>query len=178
MKFQENRLIYIRRFAFVLFIVITAVFQNAKGSLLSISGVHAVLLVPLTVCVAMHEKSVAALLLGVFSGVLLDMFSSAPDGFYALFLATVAFVCSLLVTFEMRNNIMTALLLSFCACFAQTLLYWLLFFFAKGYDSAVYVYFRFYFSSAVYSSLFTFIYYYAVQKICRLTLPERKRKIY
>lgn len=178
MKLQENRLIYIRRLVFVLFIVITAVFQNAKGSLLSISGVHAVLLVPLTVCVAMHEKSVAALFFGTFSGILLDMFSGATDGFYAISLATLAFVCSLLVTFEMRNNIMTALLLGFCGCFLETLLYWVVFFLAKGYDSAVYIYFRFYFSSAVYSTLFTFIYYFAVQKICRLTLPERKRKNY
>ncbi|MGN0468496.1 MAG: hypothetical protein ACI4GY_07225 [Acutalibacteraceae bacterium] len=178
MKFSNNKLLYIRRALFVLLIIITAVFQNAKGAVPSIAGVHAVLLVPLTVSIAMHEKSISAMLFGAFGGIMLDMFSSAADGFFAVTLTVIAFVCSLLVTFEMRNNILTALLMSFCSSFLCTFFYWLFFFLIKHYDMAAYVYFRYYFTSAIYTTVFVFIYYYIVRWICSVTAPERKRVNY
>ena len=57
MKFADNKNLYIRRALFVLLIVITAVLQHTVGDAFSIFGARAFLLIPLTVTIAINEKS-------------------------------------------------------------------------------------------------------------------------
>lgn len=174
LKLKVNKL-WLRRAAFVLIIIITASLQNTKGAVFSPGGVHAMLLVPLVVSISVHEKSIASLLFGAFAGIMWDMLSVSVDGFFSAFLAVTAFVCSLLITFEMRNNIYSVLLLTCVSSFVCSLLYWVLFILIKNHDMSVFLYFRYYFTSFIYTILYTFVYYYLIKWISKKTEIEKKR---
>ena len=91
MKFADNKNLYIRRILFVVLIVLTAVFQHTKGAVPSLFGAKAFLLIPLTVCISMSEKSMGGLSFGVLAGVLWDFATVRGDGFYAVMLALAGF---------------------------------------------------------------------------------------
>ena len=178
MKFADNKKIYLRRAAFVVLIIVTAVFQNTKGAVPSINGVQAFLLVPLVVAIGMFEKNIAALAFGTFAGIMWDSMSISTDGYFTVILGCVCFFSSVFIVFIMRNNIFSSFILSLISIFICNTLYWVLFFLIKGYDSAFYVYFRYYFSSVIYTCVFSFVYYGLVKLICELTAPEKKRITY
>lgn len=178
MKLTNQKKLYIKRAVFALLIIITAVLQTTKGALPVINGAHAMLLVPLTVAIGMHERNLAGLFFGAFAGILWDMHSISTDGYFSVMLAATGFICAVLITFVLRNNIFSSLLLNFIAIFLCNSLYWFFFFFLKDYDSQWYVYFKYYFSSVFYTMLFSPIYYYLIKWITNLTAPEKKRISY
>ncbi len=175
MKRSDNRLLVLRHIIFAALIVLAAVIQQTDFFFSSFGGARLILLAPLMVAIAMHERSLPALFLGLFAGVLWDSASVTVDGFYAVMLASVGFGCCVLVILKLRNNIFSCLLLSFVSLLVVVTVYWLLFFVLKGYGSYTYVYMKYYFSSAVYSMIFVFPIYYLVRAVFRMTAPERKR---
>ena len=177
MKINNNNKHIIRRVIFALFIVFTAVFQSTKGMVLE-NRVSAMVFIPLTVCIAMHEKSVPALLFGIFSGILWDGMSITVDGYFTMVLGAASFFVSLISLFFMRNNIVSALILSFGATLFSNTWYWLNFVLMKGYDGALYIYLRYYLPAVLTTMIFVPVYYYAVKFICEKTAPERKRVNY
>ena len=174
MKFADNKNLYIRRILFVVLIVLTAVFQHTKGAVPSLFGAKAFLLIPLTVCISMSEKSMGGLSFGVLAGVLWDFATVRGDGFYAVMLALAGFTASAGVAYIMRNNIFSALILSAGASAFVSIGYWLVFILAKGYEGAWGLLFSFYLPSAVYSFIFTAGYYYLVRAIVRATTDKKR----
>lgn len=175
MKLSDNRLLVIRRIIFAVMIVLAAVLQQTDFLLSCVGPARLMLLVPLTVAIAMYEKSLPGLFFGLFAGVLWDAGSVTVDGFYAALLAAVGFGCSVAVILKMRNNIFSCLLLSFASLLVSVTLYWLLFYVLKDYGSDWYVYMKYYISSVLYSVLFVPVHYYFVRAVVRATTPERKR---
>ena len=178
MKFADNKNLYIRRVLFVLLIVLTAVFQHTKGAVPSLFGAKAFLLIPLTVCISMFEKSMGGLSFGVLAGVLWDFATVRGDGFYAVMLALAGYTAGVAVAYIMRNNIFSALLLSAGASAFVSIGYWLVFILAKGYEGAWGVLFSFYLPSALYSFIFTAGYYYLVRAIVKATTDKKLNKKY
>ncbi len=148
---------------------LTAIFQHTPGFRLEVFSLAPMLLVPLTVAVAMHERADRGLLFGLFAGLLWDFASSGADGMYTLMLATIGFGVGILITFIMRNTALSAFILSFVSCLAVSTAYWLIFIFRKGYDGMFSVLWSFYLPCAVYSSLFIFLYHYLVSLIIKGT---------
>ena len=175
MKRSDNRLQVVRHIIFAALIVFAAVVQQTDFFFSSVGGARLFLLVPLTVAIAMYERSMPALFLGLFAGILWDSASVTVDGFFAVLLAATGFICCVLVILKLRNNIFSCLLLSFLSLFAIGTFYWRLFYVIKGYGSYGYVYMKYYFSSAVYSMLFVLPVYFLVRAVFRMTAPERKR---
>lgn len=178
MKFAGNKNLYIRRALFIFLIALTAVFQHTKGAVPSVMGAKAFLLIPLTVCIAINEKSMGGLSFGVLAGVLWDFATVRGDGFYAVVLALAGFTAGAAVTFLVRNNIFAALLLSLGACAFTTTSYWLIFIFMRGYDNAFSLLMSFYLPSGIYSLAFTAVYYYLVKFIVKLTTDKNQKKKY
>lgn len=178
MKFTSNKLIYIRRAVYTLLIVLTAAVQNTPKTALKIGPATALLPLALTVCIAVGERSVPALLFGALSGAFLDMFSSNTDGFFTFTLAVTGFVCSLLVTFQMQSNVRTTLLLAFASAVFVNTLYWLFFFVFKKYDMLLHVYIRYYLTSSILTTAVSALYFYIIKWIRAVTTPERKRVNY
>ena len=174
MKIKADRL-FVRRLLFALIIVVAATFQSTKGFVPQIKEVSAFILIPLVVCIASFEKSVPSLFFGAFAGIMWDMYSITADGFFTVVLTAVGFLTAMVILFYMRNNIMTALLLSFVSTFFCNTLYWLNFIFFRSYTSPVYIYLRYYLPSCFYTVIFTFVFYYTVKFIYEKTIPEEKR---
>lgn len=164
-----TKMLLIRRFLFVLIILFAHILQNSKGVFPSVFGVHANFLIPLCVCIGMFEREVVGAMLGLFAGVLWDTVSGLGDGYNALFLMIIGAVCGLLISVLMRNNLMTALLLSATACILYSILYSVFFLLAEGVDSVGYLLIRYYLPNALYSFIFTPVWYLLVRSVMRGT---------
>ena len=178
MKFADNKNLYIRRALFIVLIALTAVFQHTDGAVPSIFGAKAFLLIPLTVCIAMNEKSMGGLSFGILAGVLWDFATVRGDGFYAVVLALAGFTAGAAVTYLVRNNVFAALLLALGACTFVTVSYWLIFILMRGYEGAFSLLLSFYLPSGLYSLAFTAVYYYLIRFIVRLTSDKAQSKKY
>lgn len=173
MNFNSNRYVYIRKTVFVLLIILTALFQHT-GFIPRLFGAPAMLLVPLTVCLCMFERSTSGMWYGVLAGALWDFASVRGDGFFAVVLTVIAFISGTLITFVFRRSIRSALVISFGALAFTNVSYWLIFILRKGYEDAFSVLISYYMPSVFYSMIFVFVYYYLAEAIVKLTAQKRK----
>lgn len=176
MKFGDNKKLYIRRALFIFLVCLTAAFQHTDIVVPDFFGAKAMLLIPLCVCIAIYERSLGGLAFGVLCGVLWDCVSVTADGFFSVALAATGFLAGAAITYLMRNNVFSALILSAVFSFGTNIAYWLIFILLKGYEGAWSVLISFYLPGALYTVLFTFIYYYLVGFIVRVTPVNRSIK--
>ncbi len=173
MRFSSSRNIYIRRALTAVLVFITALFQHS-GFIPELFGAPAMLLIPLTVSIAMFERSIPGMCFGVLAGLLWDFALSGGDGFFSVMLTAVGFITGALVTFIFRNNIRAALLLSFGALSLCNVLHWLMFILRKGYEGGFELLFSRYIPSVFYSLIFVFVYYYIVSLIFKVTAEKER----
>lgn len=156
----------IRRAILALIILTLSVLQNTDGFFPQIFGVRALLLIPAVVCIAMFERDIPGMLFGLFAGTLWDIFASG-NNFNALYLLIVGFACGTLINTVMRNNVVTASLLSAAFITLYSVGYWLFHFVFAGVDSAAHMLLRYYLPGMLYTLLFApviFIIIRAVEK--------------
>lgn len=122
---KENKPRVYRRITFAVLIAVAAVLQSTGG--FSVFGIRILLLLPLTVCIGMFERETFGTAFGVFAGMLWDLNASHGDGFNALSLAFICFSCGLMMTYVMRNNLATALLLGTFFIALRGVSHWLFF---------------------------------------------------
>lgn len=109
---------YIYRAVLTVIVAAVSIFHTTPGfSSLFIS--YAFTFIPLIVCLGLFERELPGALFGALAGVIYDISSPLPDGFNAIFLTIMGFICGLLVHYVLRNNLISALLL----CLFFTLLY-------------------------------------------------------
>jgi len=171
---KSTRLLILRRLGFVLLILAVNILQNTKGFFFEPFGLRAFLLIPLVVSIGMFERSYAGALFGVLAGALWDSASAFWDGYNALFLMLTAAVCGLLINILMRNHLVTAMILSAVTCLIYSLMYVMLVIVARGLDSSGYLLWSFYIPSAVYTAVFTPVFYLIVRALMRATVVEEK----
>ncbi len=162
---QRKKLIT-RRLCLALILLLLSVLQNTDGFFPQIFGVRALILIPAVVCIAMYERDIWGMLLGLFAGALWDITASGAS-FNALYLLTVGFVCGTLINTIMRNNVVTAMILSTLATLIYNIGYWAVSFVGGGMDNAGFILIRYYLPSILYTMLFiplTFITVRAVEK--------------
>lgn len=162
LKGSTSKEMWIRRGLLVLVMVLTALIQHTPGFNLNIGSVSPMLLVPFTVCVAMYERSITGLVYGVFAGALWDFASTGADGMFTLMLSCIGFGIGILITFILRNRLVTAVLLSVISCVAVAVAYWGIFVLRKGYDGTWGILLTHFLPKAIYSAAYVFIYYYLV----------------
>lgn len=151
MTLESNRKkLILRRICLALILLPVSVIQNTDGFFPQIFGVRALLLIPFVVCISMFERDIVGMLLGLFAGALWDIFASGAS-FNALFLTAVGFICGTLINTIMRNNVVTAFILSTAATLIYNICYWLFHYVFGGLDSAVYMLLRFYLPSIFYT---------------------------
>ncbi len=165
----------IRRCLFALLILVTATFFHCEF-IPEIFSAPAMVLTALTVAIAMYEKSIPAMLFGVFAGALWDMGSVETDGFFTLMLAATGFIAGSLTTFIIRNSLRANVVLTFFFTAVCNGIYWLLFFLKKGYDGSISVLFKYYLLSAVYTAVFGVVYYCVISYIVKHTKEKKQIK--
>ena len=116
---------YLKWTAYGLLILLVTLLQATKGLIPPVFGVRPLLVVPLTVCIAMFTGPVGGAAAGIACGILWDLYAARLLGFNALLLLVTGCLCGLLITLLMRNNLLTALLLSAAALLFVGLMNWL-----------------------------------------------------
>lgn len=156
----------IRRAVLALIILTLSVMQNTDGFFPQIFGVRALLLIPAVVCVAMFERDIAGMIFGLFAGALWDIVASG-NNFNALYLLAAGFICGTLINTVMRNNVVTASILSVIFILVYSLGYWLFHYVFASIDGAAHALVRYYLPGALYTAVFApviFIMVRAVEK--------------
>lgn len=148
---KEYLHVYIRRCMLVLFILIVAMIQNTAHMFPTIFGARAFLLIPVVVCISMFEKNISSTLYGAFAGLLWDISSGASSGFNTIILLLISTTCGFLINYLMRNNMVTATLLTSFALILYNFIYWMAFVFPVDKEGCVYLLLRFYLPSCAYS---------------------------
>ena len=170
---KRTKLLLARRGLFLLFIVAAHLLQNTAGFFPEIFGVRACFLLPLVVCLSLYERELPGALYGIFAGALWDSVSGVGDGFNALYLMLMGAICGILINTRMRNNMLTACMLSAGFHLIYTLLYLVFFLLAEGVDSVGFLFWRYLFPGILYSALFTPLLYLAVRGVMQKTRLER-----
>lgn len=163
----ERKKLILRRGSLALILLVLSVLQNTEGFFPQIFGVRALLLIPAVICVAMFERDVAGMFFGLFAGALWDMNASGAS-FNALFLLAVGFICGTLINTIMRNNIITALLLTVVFVPVYEIGYWFFHYIVGELDMAAFMFWRYYLPGIAYTVLLLpvmFIFIRAVEKI-------------
>lgn len=150
--------------------------QNTDGFFPQIFGVRALLLIPAVVCTAMFERDIVGMLFGLFAGMLWDITASG-NNFNALYLLAVGFICGTLINTVMRNNVVTASLLSVGFIIIYSLGYWLFQYVFASIDGAAHVLVRYYLPGILYTAILVpiiFIIVRAVEKNTQLSNNQRR----
>lgn len=151
MTLESNRKkLILRRICLALILLPVSVIQNTDGLFPQFFGVRALLLIPFVVCISMFERDICGMLLGLFSGALWDIVASGGS-FNALYLTAVGFLCGTLINTIMRNNVVTAFILSAIATLIYNIGYWFFHYVVGGLDSAAYMLLRYYIPSVFYT---------------------------
>lgn len=139
-----------RRICLALILLPVSVIQNTDGFFPQFFGVRALLLIPFVVCISMFERDICGMLLGLFAGALWDTVASGGS-FNALYLTAIGFLCGTLINTIMRNNVVTAFILSTIATVIYNIGYWLFNYILGGLDNAAYMLLRYYLPSILYT---------------------------
>lgn len=115
---------YLQWTAYGLLILLTILVQATPKLLPAVFGARPLLIVPLVVCIAMFVGPIGGASAGIAGGILWDLYADRLLGFNALLLLFIGCACGLLVRLLMRNNLLTAMLLSAAALLFQGFMDW------------------------------------------------------
>lgn len=160
----ERKKLILRRGSLALILLVLSVLQNTDGFFPQIFGVRALLLIPAVVCIAMFERDMAGMFFGLFAGALWDM-NAGGASFNALYLMAVGFICGTLINTIMRNNVVTALILSMVFIPVYVAGYWFFHYIVGGLDMAGFTFLRYYLPCIFYSAAFLPVMFIGVRAI-------------
>lgn len=121
-----------------LLILLTCIVQSTPRLIPELFGAKPLPVIPLTVCIAMFTGPVGGAAAGVAIGFLWDMYAlDRLLGYHSLLLLVVGCAVGLLIQLLMRNNLLSAVLLTFGALLSVGLIDWLLLYLLLARQDAV-----------------------------------------
>ena len=159
----ENRKVHIRRACYVVGLLCVVMLQNTEGLLPSFFGIRAFIVIPALVSVAMFEREMSGMFFGLFVGLLWDVSSASGGHYQAILMTTIGFACGSLITYLMRNNLITGILLSGSSLLIYLLLCWMKDYIFNGNFDGAYKLITFYIPSGIYTLLFFPAFYFLVR---------------
>lgn len=153
----------IRRIWLVVILLVTFSVQSTPGLFPAPWGIHAMLLVPATVCTAMFEREFAGVFFGLLSGAMLDAFNAQSVCFHAVTFTVIGFTAGALITHLMRNNLLCAVILTAFFTLIYNSLNFFIYVAFSGIEKPFLVYLRYYFLSVIFTVIFTPVYYFLIR---------------
>lgn len=169
----ERRMNITRWVVYSILLLLFFLMQTTPGLFPIINGAHANLLVPLIVCIGMHEEDIVGAYFGLAAGVMWDTVANHVPGYHSIVLMLVGCMCGLLITHLMRNNFLTALFLSFSAIFIHSLFYWIFFYIFPGQEE----YFTYFVKYSAPSMVYTFLLTPLIYLLIRILSSKIRMKI-
>ncbi len=173
---KENKPKIMRRIVFFFLILGFGVLQNS-GVLPDFFGLKLLPLLPLTVTVGMFERETYGLSFGLLAGILWDMNTATADGAYAFLFALAGFVCGLLMTYLMMNNLITAYILTGFWGIVYAVVSWLLSVGFSGVEGGWKLLLTFHLPSALLNILLMPVFYYIVRDIKKYFLSLENEEL-
>lgn len=170
----EKKRLIIRRTIYAVLLIAAAVIQNTPGLLPEPFGLRQLGVTVMVVCIAMCERELAGMFLGLLAGVALDATGGA-QGINAIMLTAFGFFCGMLVNNLIRNNIVTALIFSALALLVYTFVYWIVFVAAAGVSGAGRILLTVSLLSVLYTLIFVPLWFWLIRFIHRRLPSEVKR---
>ncbi|MBQ6570716.1 MAG: rod shape-determining protein MreD [Clostridia bacterium] len=149
------------------------IIQYTPGMMPQINGTGPNLLMICALSIAIFEGDKAGLYYGAAAGLLMDYSGTRVFGFNGLFVAVICYFCGILITDLMRNNLLTAILLSLCSMFVFGVIRWLFFNVLWGYPELWYEFYGVMLVSVLYSA-FLMAPVYLFTKVIATSLGQRK----
>ncbi len=159
----DNKKIYIRRACYAVGLLCVVMLQNTAGLLPSFFGFRAFILIPALVSIAMFEREMPGMFFGLFSGLLWDISSPSGGHYQAIMMTAIGFACGCLITYLMRNNIVTGFLLSGSSVILYLFVCWLKDYIFSGNFDGAYKLLTFYIPSGIYTMLFFPAFYFLIR---------------
>ena len=175
MDFGGSKKLKMRHGMYAAVIFLSAVLYHS-GFIPDIGSASAMIMAPLCVSIAIHEKSIPSMAFGMLCGALWDLGVTQADGFYTVMMTAAGFICSSLSKFIVRKNLLSCLALTFLSVSLCSISYWGNFYLIKGYEGAWGLLLSYYLPSVIYTLVFGAVYYYITAYIVRNT-KEKKRRI-
>lgn len=138
-------------------LLLSALAQNT-GFFPAVYSSRPLLMIPAVVCTAMTFYEGAGFAAGIFSGLMWDTVSPAPDGIFTLFLGVCGAVCGLLSRYRFRSTFLTSYLFSCAASLVGCVLYCVFRSAPLGSAEFSTAFFAFYLPSFVYTAVVSVFY--------------------
>lgn len=135
------------------------VLQFTPGLVPAFFGEAPMLLTVCAVSMALFEGDITGMWFGLAAGLLLDVGSTAPFGFYGLIHMAICFGCGTLVMYLLRNNVVTSLILGFVSVTLAAVVQWI-FLSGAGFDMTLFFIGNILIPRAVYSTALMPLFYY------------------
>ena len=158
--------LYIKWAAYGLLLILLYVLQMTPGLFPRFFGASPILIIPAVVVLSMFLSETEAAAFGLLCGLFWDVGGPFIIGFNAIILLVSCSVVSLLISFLMRNNIITALLLGSGILVLQALLWWFFFKVIWSYPGQWYLLLYNILPTIIYSILFIPPFYYGARTLC------------
>lgn len=156
-----------RYLCYFLIILLAHLFQNTICIFPEIVSVRPILLISVAVCISMFEGELVGAVAGLLAGSLWDTVTVTADGYNAFYLMGACAVCGVLLRILMRNNIITFAIMNSGITLFYLITYVLFFISARGIDGAGEMFFRYYIPMAIYTLIFTPLWYILIRSIYR-----------
>ena len=114
-------------------------------------GARPVLLIPAAIMIAMFEGDTGGMVIGILSGLLIDLGGSSVLGVHAIILGVFCYFIGLATMDLIKTNFFTALLFGAASILLVCLLQWLLFYAVWNYGQNSYALLRHYLPKAAYT---------------------------
>ncbi len=160
---REGFYIAVKRLVFFGFVLIFSLLQNTDGLLPVFFGARLFPLIPLIISIGMYEGETAGLVYGASGGIFWDICSSGLDGGHAFFLAFAGCLSGILVRFVMRNRLITEYCICSVAAVLHSITYWAVTVYIPLGDMHYEKLLLFYLPSAVMTTAFSFVLFFAVK---------------
>lgn len=128
----------IRYFAYGLELFILYILQETPGIFPEIFGARPVLLICAVISISMFEPEVASMAFGIAGGLLMDIGYGGLFGLYAITMAIICFVISVMFKLVLRESFGTAIITAIFCIMIVMAISWLFNFIIPGYSNMKY----------------------------------------
>lgn len=133
--------------------------------LFALFGVKPLLLIPASVCIALHEGELAGGLYGALAGILCDTAGRVFFGYYSILLLAACAGAGLLIIYMMNLSLPNAVLICFVCAFCLCSLEYVLMYGMWNYEKAELIYLRQTLPTVLYTTVVTPVLYFVVRRV-------------
>jgi len=155
----------IRYLAYCLEFLLLYVFQNTPWLMPELFSARPIFIIPAAVAISMYESETTSMLIGLFSGLLIDFAGGGLLGFHALLLCIFCFFTARICETYIQTNFITGMIVCSLATIISLLLHWLFMYVAFGYSHVGYTLLVHYLPIILYTLIFVPVLFIINKKI-------------